>query len=42
MVLVVQGLLNKQIGGRLGIVEKTVKAHRGRVMEKMKVGSLPS
>jgi len=35
MDLVVTGLLNKQIGGELGISEITVKAHRGRVMEKM-------
>jgi FixJ family two-component response regulator len=41
MALVVTGLLNKQIGGELGISEITVKAHRGRVMEKMKAGSLP-
>jgi FixJ family two-component response regulator len=41
MALVVSGLLNKQVGGELGISEITVKAHRGRVMEKMKAGSLP-
>ena len=35
MALVSQGLLNKQVGGRLGISEITVKAHRGNVMEKM-------
>ena len=35
MSLVVAGLLNKQVGGELGISEITVKAHRGRVMEKM-------
>jgi len=40
MALVVSGMLNKQIGGELGISEITVKAHRGRVMEKMKAGSL--
>jgi FixJ family two-component response regulator len=34
---VLQGRLNKQIAYDLGIVEKTVKAHRGRVMEKMEV-----
>ena len=32
---VLQGRLNKQIAFELGIAEKTVKAHRGRVMEKM-------
>jgi len=37
---VVAGRLNKQIGGELGISEKTVKVHRGRVMEKMGVDSL--
>jgi len=40
MGLVVSGLLNKQVGGELGISEITVKAHRGKVMEKMKAGSL--
>ena len=40
MALVVSGLLNKQVGGELGISEITVKAHRGRVMRKMKAGSL--
>jgi FixJ family two-component response regulator len=39
MALVVSGLLNKQVGGELGISEITVKAHRGRVMEKMKADS---
>ena len=39
-VLVVQGLLNKQIAGRLGTSEQTVKVHRGRVMEKMGAISL--
>lgn len=41
MALVVSGLLNKQIGGELGISEITVKAHRGQVMRKMKADSLP-
>jgi FixJ family two-component response regulator len=41
MVLVVSGLLNKQVGGELGISEITVKAHRGQVMRKMKADSLP-
>ncbi len=40
MALVVSGLLNKQVGGELDISEITVKAHRGKVMEKMKAGSL--
>jgi FixJ family two-component response regulator len=40
MALVVSGLLNKQVGGRLGISEITVKAHRGKVMRKMKAASL--
>jgi FixJ family two-component response regulator len=35
MALVVSGLMNKQVGGKLGISEITVKAHRGRVMRKM-------
>ena len=39
MTLVVSGLLNKQVGWELGISEITVKAHRGRVMEKMEAGS---
>jgi FixJ family two-component response regulator len=39
MILVVSGLLNKQVGGELGISEITVKAHRGKVMEKMQARS---
>ena len=39
MALVVKGLLNKQVGGELGISEITVKAHRGRVMQKMRAKS---
>jgi FixJ family two-component response regulator len=39
MALVVSGLLNKQVGGELGISEITVKAHRGQVMQKMKAES---
>jgi FixJ family two-component response regulator len=39
MQLVVQGLLNKQVGAHLGISEITVKAHRGRVMRKMRARS---
>jgi FixJ family two-component response regulator len=41
MASVVSGLLNKQVGARLGISEITVKAHRGQVMRKMKADSLP-
>jgi FixJ family two-component response regulator len=41
MRLVVCGLLNKQVGGELGISEITVKAHRGSLMRKMKADSLP-
>ncbi len=37
--LVVAGLLNKRVGARLVISEVTVKAHRGRVMEKMQAAS---
>jgi FixJ family two-component response regulator len=40
MALVVSGLINKQVGGELGISEITVKAHRGKVMRKMEAGSL--
>ena len=40
MVLVVRGLLNKQIAGELGTSEATVKMHRAHVMQKMHVDSL--
>jgi len=40
MQLVVAGMLNKQIGLKLGISEITVKAHRGKVMQKMKADSV--
>jgi len=38
--LLIQGLLNKQIAGELGTAEKTIKVHRGRVMQKLAVGSV--
>ena len=41
MALVVSGLLNKQVGGELGISEITVKAHRGQVMRKMQAALSP-
>lgn len=40
LVLVVAGMLNKQIADQLGIAEKTIKVHRGRVMEKMQADSV--
>jgi FixJ family two-component response regulator len=40
LALVVAGLLNKQIADKLGIAEKTIKVHRGRVMQKMEAGSV--
>jgi FixJ family two-component response regulator len=41
LVLVVSGISNKQVGAELGISEITVKAHRGKVMQKMQADSLP-
>ena len=38
--LVIRGLLNKQIAFELGIVEKTVKVHRGHIMQKLQVHSV--
>jgi FixJ family two-component response regulator len=40
MQLVITGMLNKQIAGELGTAEKTVKVHRGRVMQKLGVASV--
>jgi FixJ family two-component response regulator len=40
MQLVVTGMLNKQIAGKLGTSEKTIKVHRGRVMKKLGVASV--
>jgi FixJ family two-component response regulator len=40
MASVVAGLLNKQIAAELGAAEKTIKAHRGRVMKKMEAASV--
>jgi FixJ family two-component response regulator len=41
MARVVAGRLNKQIAGDIGVSEITVKVHRGQVMRKMRVFSLP-
>jgi len=41
MQLVIRGMLNKQIAGELGIAEKTIKVHRGRVMQKLGAVSVP-
>src|SRR4029453_8474386 len=40
MQLLTTGMLNKQVGGELGIAEKTVKVHRGRVTQKLRVNSV--
>ena len=39
--LVVTGMLNKQIAANLGVAEKTIKVHRGRMMKKMQAESVP-
>jgi FixJ family two-component response regulator len=41
MALVVAMLLNKQVAAQLGMSEMTAKIHRGQVMRKMQVRSLP-
>ena len=40
MPYIISGMLNKQIAFKLGIAEKTVKVHRGRIMEKLGVESV--
>src|SRR6266480_1236191 len=40
MQLVITGMLNKQVAGELGVGEKTIKVHRGRVMQKLGVKSV--
>ena len=40
MALVTGGLMNKQVAGKIGISERTVKIHRGNVMRKMRTKSL--
>jgi FixJ family two-component response regulator len=40
MQLVISGMLNKQIAGELGRAEKTIKVHRGRIMQKLRVTSV--
>ena len=40
MALVITGLLNKEIAFALGTSEKTIKAHRARIKEKMQARSL--
>ena len=40
MQLVITGMLNKQIASELGIAEKTIKVHRGRVMKKLGIVSV--
>jgi FixJ family two-component response regulator len=40
MTLVVSGILNKQVADELGTTEKTIKVHRGHIMQKMQARSL--
>jgi FixJ family two-component response regulator len=40
MQLITTGMLNKQVGGELGVAEKTIKVHRGRVMQKLGIMSV--
>jgi FixJ family two-component response regulator len=40
MALVASGLMNKQVAGKIGVSEVTVKVHRGRIMQKMGARSL--
>ena len=40
MQFVITGMLNKQIGGELGVAEKTIKVHRGRLMQKLGITSV--
>lgn len=42
LVLVVDGLANKQIAARLGTAEQTIKMHRSRLIKKMDADSLPA
>ena len=41
VLLLITGMLNKQVGGELGMTEKTVKCHRGRLMQKLEITSVP-
>jgi FixJ family two-component response regulator len=40
MRLVITGLINKQVGAELGMAEKTVKTHRGHIMQKLEITSV--